>query len=108
MDHNQLLMEFLEEEAKKPEAAAPSDEGPAAENPASRLRDRRTNKLSESLKSLPTVVREIVHPDVLAAPDEFRLLGEEISERLHVKPAAFTLEVITPIINRYRVPNERK
>ncbi len=39
-------------------------------------------------------MREITHPDVLAAPGEFRLLGEETSERLHVKPAAFTLEII--------------
>jgi transposase len=97
MDHNQLLMEFLEEEAKKPAAAAPADEGPAAETPASKLRARRVSKLSESLKSLPTVVREIIHPDVLAAPDEFRLLGEEVSERLHVKPSAFTLEIIKRI-----------
>jgi hypothetical protein len=52
------------------------------------------SKLSESLKSLPTVVREIIHPDVLAAPDNFRLLGEETSECLHVKPSAFTLEII--------------
>lgn len=92
MDHNQLLMEFLNEEAKKAEAAAPADPGPAAELP--KVRARRSNKLSESLKGLPTVVREIIHPDVLAAPDEFRLLGEETSERLHVKPAAFTLEII--------------
>lgn len=90
-------MEFLEEEAKKPAAAAPADEGPAAETPSSKPRARRTNKLSESLKSLPTVVREIIHPDVLAAPDEFRLLGEEVSERLHVKPSAFTLEIIKRI-----------
>jgi transposase len=39
-------------------------------------------------------VREIIHPEVLAAPDNFRLLGEETSERLHAKPTAFTLEII--------------
>ena len=99
MDHHQLLMEFLKDEAKKPEAADGNAEPPAAEipvapPPAPKTRNRRTNKLSESLKRLPTVVREITHPDVLAAPDEFRLLGEEVSERLHVKPAALTLEVI--------------
>jgi transposase len=99
MSHDQLLMEFLKDEAKKPEAAAGSEEPPAAEilvagPPAAKSRARRTNKLSESLKGLPTVVREITHPDVLAAPGEFRLLGEETSERLHVKPAAFTLEII--------------
>ncbi|MBV5331377.1 transposase [bacterium] len=92
MDHHQLLMEFLSEEAKKAEAAAPADPGPAAKIPKARA--RRSNKLCESLKGLPTIVREIIHPDVLAAPDEFRLLGEETSERLHVKPSAFTLEII--------------
>jgi len=91
LDHNQLLMLFLNEEAKKPVAAAPEDQGPAAEP---KPRARRTNKLSDSLKGLPTIVREIVHPEVLAAPEEFRLIGEETSERLHVKPAAFTLEII--------------
>jgi len=99
MDHHQLLMEFLKDEAKKPTAADGNAEPPAAEQLTGQLvaptaRNRRTNKLSASLKSLPTVVREITHPDVLAAPDDFRLLGEEISERLHVKPAAFTLEII--------------
>jgi transposase len=92
MSHDQLLMEFLKDEAKKPAATAPADQGPVAD--LSKPRARRTSKLSQSLKSLPTVVREIIHPDVLAAPDEFRLLGEETSERLHVKPAAFTLEII--------------
>jgi transposase len=92
MDHHQLLMEFLSEESKKSEAAAPANPGPGAELP--KVRARRTNKLSDSLRSLPTVVREIIHPDVLAAPGEFRLLGEEVSERLHVKPSAFTLEII--------------
>ena len=99
MDHQQLLMEFLKDEAKKPTAADGNAEPPAAEilvvePPAPKPRARRTNKLSESLKSLPTIVREITHPDVLASPEDFRLLGEEVSERLHVKPAAFTLEVI--------------
>ena len=97
MSHDQLLLEFLGDEAKKPEAAAPADQEPAVESQDQKepkTRARRVSKLSESLKGLPTVVREIIHPDVLAAPDDFRLLGEETSERLHVKPAAFTLEII--------------
>lgn len=94
MSQDQLLMEFLKDEAKKPEAAAGLDAPPAAEIRPIKSRATRISKLSESLKSLPTVVREIIHPEVLAAPDEFRLLGEETSERLHVKPSAFTLEII--------------
>ena len=94
MSHDQLLMEFLNDEAKKAEAADGKDVPPAAETLPAKSRAVRTSKLSESLKSLPTVVREIIHPDVLAAPDDFRLLGEETSERLHVKPSAFTLEII--------------
>ena len=88
MSYDQLLLEFLGDEAKKPEAAAPADQEPAAESQDQKepkTRARRVSKLSESLKSLPTVVREIIHPDVLAAPEDFRLLGEETSERLHVE-----------------------
>jgi transposase len=94
MSQDQLLMEFLKDETKKPEAAAGPDVPLAAEVLPAKSRSTRTSKLSESLKGLPTVVREIIHPEVLAAPDDFRLLGEETSERLHVKPSAFTLEII--------------
>ena len=97
MSHDQLLLELLGDAAKKPAAAAPEDQGPAAQSQDQKepkTRARRVSKLSESLKSLPTVVREIIHPDVLAAPDDFRLLGAETSERLHVTPTAFTLEII--------------
>jgi transposase len=86
-------MEFLKDEAKKPEAAAGAEAPPAAEAQP-KARARRTNKLSDSLKGLPTIVREIIDPVVLAAPDDYRLIGEETSERLHVKPSAFTLEII--------------
>lgn len=94
---DQLLLAFLEGEAKKPEAAAGTDVPPAAEvaPPAPKKRAPRTNKLADSLKGLPTVTREIIHPDVLADPGLFRQIGEETSERLHVDPASFTLEIIT-------------
>ena len=87
-------MEFLGDEAGKPGAADGSDVPLAAETPAPKARARRTNKLSDSLKSLPTLTREIVHPDVLAHPELFRRIGEETSERLHISPAAFKLEII--------------
>jgi len=94
MSHDQLLLEFLKDEAKKPDAAVETDVPPAAEILPPKTRARRVGKLSASLKGLPTITREIIHPAVLAAPDDFRLLGEETSERLHVTPAAFTLEII--------------
>ena len=68
MTHDQLLLEFLGDEVKKPAAAVPEDQGPAAETQEPKTRARRTNKLSESRKNLPTVIREIIHPEVLAAP----------------------------------------
>lgn len=95
MSHDQLLMAFLEDEAKKPAAAAGSDVPPAVENTkADKPRATRSNKLSDSLKGLPTTERVIIAPEVLKAPDDFRLIGEEVSERLHVKPQALTVEII--------------
>ncbi|MFC7339680.1 IS66 family transposase [Haloferula chungangensis] len=94
LSHDQLLMTFLESEAKKPAAADPLDQGPAAETQAKAPRAKRTSKLAESLKGLPTRERIIVSPEVLDDPDAYRLIGEEVSERLHVSPAAFTREVI--------------
>ena len=94
LSHDQMLMAFLEDEAKKPEAAAGADAPPAAESSPAKTRAPRTNKLSDSLRGLPTVTREIIDPEVLAAPDDYRLIGEETSERLHVSPATFTLEII--------------
>lgn len=99
MSHDQLLLTFLEDEAKKPEAAAGDDAPPAADPvaaPAAPVKTRapRTNKLSDSLKGLPTTIREIIAAAVLAAPDDYRVIGEEISERLHVSPNTFRLEII--------------
>ena len=91
---DQLLMAFLEDEAKKSAAADP-EEGPAADSkPPKKKRAPRTNKLGDSLKNLPSIERVITDPKVLANPGDYRLLGEEISERLHVDPATFTREVI--------------
>lgn len=94
LSHDQLLLTFLEDEAKKPHAAAPEDQGPAAEQTGKKKRAKRTNKLSDSLKGLPTVERIIIDPEVKKNPDHFRLIGEELSERLHISPAAFTREII--------------
>lgn len=70
MTQKQLLLELFGEESKKPDPDPdPSaDTAVAATPPASKPRARRTSKLSDSLKGLPTVVREIIHPAVLASP----------------------------------------
>lgn len=91
---DQLLLAFLEDEAKKPHAADPENQGPAAEANTKKKRARRTNKLGDSLKDLPTTERTIIAPEVREAPENYRLIGEEVSERLHVNPATFTREVI--------------
>lgn len=91
---DQLLMAFLEDESKKQDAAGP-EEGPAAESkPSKNKRQPRQSRLAASLQSLPAIERIVTDPEVLADPDAYRLLGEEISERLRVKPAVFTREVI--------------
>lgn len=102
LDSAQELLDLLwDDEPKKPDAADAQD-APAAEsedNKVERKRKKpRSQKLRDSLKKLPTVAREIIPPDVLASPDDFRRIGEETSERLEVSPAAFTRHVtIRPI-----------
>lgn len=90
---DQMLMAFLEDEAKKTDAADPG-EGPAAElnRPKKKKRKPRTNKLADSLQGLPTTERIITDPAVLANPDDYRFLGKEVSERLLVKPTASSLK----------------
>lgn len=93
LDTNQLLMKFLEDEAKKTDAAD-LEEGPAADsNKTKKKRAPRTNKLGDSLQGLPTIERIITDAAVQANPGDYRLLGEETSERLLVDPATFTREV---------------
>jgi len=97
MDHDQLLLAFLEDEAKKQEAAGGDEDAPAADPDLAtkpRKNARRTNKLIEPLAGLPTVERVITDPEVLANPELYRLLGEEVSVRLHANPASFTRELI--------------
>lgn len=96
LDHDQLLLLFLEDEAKKQEAAGADEDAPAAEELKRKpgKNKARTNKLLESLEGLPTIERVIVDPDVLANPELYRYLGEEVSVRLHANPASFTRELI--------------
>ena len=93
MDANQLLLLLSDDESKKPDAAEPGGQEPEAEQPR-KLRAKRKSKLSGSLQGLPTTERVITAAEVLADPAAYRLIGEEVSERLHVSPQSFTLERI--------------
>lgn len=110
-DSAQLLLELLGDGAKKPGAAGGGG-APAAEptpEPGGREPKRpRRQKLRDSLKGLPTVTREIVPDEVLAAPEEYRRIGEEVSERLEVSPAAFTRHVtVRPTYVRKGAPEAK-
>lgn len=94
MSQEQLLLAFLEDEANKPEAADENEEPPAAKKTTQSKSTKRTNKLLKSLEGLPTIERTIADPEVLANPDGFRLLREEVSVRLHAAPETFTRELI--------------
>ena len=97
MDRDQLLLAFLEDEAKKHEAAGGEEDAPAADpelKTKRRKKATRSNRLIESLEGLPTIERVITDPEVLANPELFRLLEEEVSVRLHANPATFTRELI--------------
>jgi len=90
LDSAQLLLAFLAgEPAEKPDAAADAPAAEPAPAPAKRHKPR-NRKLRDSLVNLPTVTTEIVPAEVLAAPSDYRRIGEEVSERLEVSPSTFT------------------
>jgi transposase len=94
LDTNQLMLLLSEDEAKKPNAAEPGGQEPGVELIARKTRAKRANKLSDSLKGLPSVERVVIAPEVAARPEAYRLIGEEVSERLHCNPQTFTREII--------------
>ena len=94
LDTSQLLLDLLGDGPKKPDAAGPED-APAAEPTPEKKKPKkpRRQKLRDSLKALPTITTEIVPREVLDAPDDYRRIGQEKSERLEVGPATFTRHV---------------
>lgn len=88
LDPAQLEMLFGGDEAKKAEAAGGQDDAPAAEEKTPKRRKQRKGgpRLPEHLPVEETVIVPLV---VQAAPDEYREIGEEVTERLDYKPARF-------------------
>lgn len=105
MSHDQLLLEFLKDEGTMPDATAGTDVPPVAEALPPKIRARRMSKLSASLKGPPTVTREFILIAVLAAPDDFRLLGGETSERLtHICKNEIDAVPLTPQLDSRLLP----
>jgi transposase len=94
MDASQLMLLLSEDDAKKPDAAGHGGQEPELESKTCKPRAKRTSKLSDSLRGLPSIERVVVAPEVAANPAAYRLIGEEVSERLHVSPQSFTREII--------------
>lgn len=78
----------LFEPPKKAPAADPADHGPAAEDPARRQRGKqpRPPRIPDHL---PVVEQVLDPPEVLAAPDQWRRIGEEVREQLDYKRGEF-------------------
>ena len=80
LSHDQLLLTFLEDEAlganeRLELIADPADAGPAATISTKKTRAKRTNKLSDSLKGLPTTERIIIDPEARKNPDLYRFIN---------------------------------
>lgn len=107
IDLGQLLLELRgKDECQEPEDLSPQgtpmvEPEPVVEPEPEPLeckppkkRKPRSQKLRDSLKNLPTVTERIIPPEVLAAPEDYRCIGEEVSERLEVNLTTFTRHVI--------------
>lgn len=94
LDTSQLELLLDPAAAKKTCAAGCDEDAPAAEiesAPKARPQRRRRPGLPEDLE----VIEETVDPDeVLAAPEGWRGIGEEVSERLEFEPARYWLRRI--------------
>jgi transposase len=75
--------------AKKAPAADPADPGPAAEDPARRDQRRKQPRPPRIPEHLPVVEQVLDPPEVLANPDQWRRIGEEVRDQLDYKPGRF-------------------
>lgn len=86
LDPNQLML-LQDLDPKKEEAPAAVETEPGAEKP------RRTHTKKERSPRVPDhlpVKEEVIEPELVKAdPDQWRLIGEEVSEQLDYEPAQF-------------------
>ena len=79
----------LFEPPKKAPAADPADPGPAAEDPGHRDKHRKQARVPRIPDHLPVVDQVLDPPEVVANPDQWRRIGEEVREQLDYKRAEF-------------------
>ncbi len=85
-DPNQLNLLELEE-AKKPVAADLPEESAPAANSKKRSKQQ---KLKKSMEDLPTTSETIEPEGISDSPDDWKRIGEDITEELHYQPARYT------------------
>lgn len=79
-----LLLQGMDEPGKSPEPVAAEE--PRRSRVPSSLRERRRQRLPEDLP----VIEEVIVPEpVKLAPQQWRRIGEEVSEKLDYEPARF-------------------
>jgi transposase len=79
----------LFEPAKKAPAADPADQGPAAEDLERRNQRRKGPRPPRIPEHLPVVEQVLDPPEVIANPEQWRRIGEEVREQLDYKRAEF-------------------
>ena len=99
-DAAQLELLFDADLAKKLNAADCEEDAPAAEPEAENIisisdgKPRKNNRRSRLPENLPTTEETIIPAEVQAAPENYRQIGQEISEKLNVEPARYTRHLI--------------
>jgi transposase len=101
LDENQLML-LLEgsDGPKKPEASASGMAALEAEIEAERKADKkrksRADREPRIPENLPISEQIVIDPDeVLASPEDYRHIGDEVTEQLDFQPASYTKRIIT-------------
>ena len=96
LDAAQLELLLDPDVVKKPNAADCEEAEPVAENivSISEGKPRKNNRRPRLPDHLPTTEETIIPAEVKAAPEDYRQIGQEISEKLDVEPARYTRHLI--------------
>jgi transposase len=92
VDPSQLVFD-LDPDAAKTAAAGSADPGPAAETPAQAAAPRKRGpRKPRDLSHLPVEETRLVHDEVAANPDAYRLLEQIVTTRLDYQPSRIFIQ----------------